>query len=216
MAEDRGEGFFGRWSRLKQARRVGDDVRDLPDSEAPTPESPDPATKAAEPPAEAGVGEGDEALDLPPIESLDRDSDFTVFLKEGVPEEIRRQALRKLWLTDPVLANLDGLVEYGEDFNEPWRTTTVVKTLYRVGQGMPGALEDLEEIAEDVAGEPGIGEPDAERSDAARPEEPPASRPADESAGSGEADDAVAEARPSEPAPDQSAGPVPSKPSSDA
>lgn len=62
---------------------------------------------------------GDEAaLDLPDIDSLDRDSDFTVFMKEGVPAHLRNLAMRKLWASDPVLANLDGLIDYGEDFTD--------------------------------------------------------------------------------------------------
>ena len=54
--------------------------------------------------------------DLPDIDSLDADSDYSVFMGEGVPEHLKRLALRKLWLSDPVLANVDGLVDYGEDF----------------------------------------------------------------------------------------------------
>lgn len=142
MAEDR-EGFLGRWSRLKQARQA-DEAE--PEAAEETESSSPPA-----PPGEATGEDIDETPDLPPIESLDKDSDFTVFMKEGVPEEIRHQALRKLWLTDPVLANLDGLLEYGEDFNEPWRVSGVVKTLYQVGKGMPGPVEEAaEEIAEEA------------------------------------------------------------------
>jgi hypothetical protein len=37
-------------------------------------------------------------------------------MREGVPEALRNRALRKLWLSDPVLANLDGLNDYDEDF----------------------------------------------------------------------------------------------------
>jgi hypothetical protein len=54
--------------------------------------------------------------DLPDIETLDKDSDFTPFLADGVPEVVKKLALRKLWGSDPVLANLDGLNDYDEDF----------------------------------------------------------------------------------------------------
>ncbi len=54
---------------------------------------------------------------LPPVEELGKESDFTAFLAEGVPEELTRAALRKLWLSDPELANLDGLNDYDEDFS---------------------------------------------------------------------------------------------------
>ena len=56
--------------------------------------------------------------DLPDIESLDEHSDFTVFLKKGVPEALRRQALQRLWRSNPVFANLDGLAEYDEDYSD--------------------------------------------------------------------------------------------------
>ena len=77
------------------------------------------------------------------IDDLTADLDFTAFLKEGVPEELKRLALRKLWRSDPVFANLDGLVEYGEDFAALFRNPTVVSTLFQLGQGMPGHEEEL-------------------------------------------------------------------------
>ena len=56
------------------------------------------------------------AEDLPDIESLDKDSDYTPFMQEGVPDELKNLALRALWRSDPVLANLDGLNDYEENF----------------------------------------------------------------------------------------------------
>jgi len=94
-------GFLARWSRLKQAER---DKASRPD-----PASPDPAAAdSPEPPA-------DPLEDLPALETLTKDSDFRAFMRPGVPEELRNQALRKLWGSDPVYANLDGLLEYGEE-----------------------------------------------------------------------------------------------------
>ena len=40
--------------------------------------------------------------ELPPIESLSKDSDFTPFLADKVPEFIRHRALQVLWRSDPV------------------------------------------------------------------------------------------------------------------
>ncbi|MEE9194622.1 MAG: DUF3306 domain-containing protein, partial [Alphaproteobacteria bacterium] len=48
--------------------------------------------------------------------TLDKDSDYSVFMKEGVPEQLKKLALRKLWRSDPVFAVLDGLNDYDEDF----------------------------------------------------------------------------------------------------
>jgi hypothetical protein len=39
---------------------------------------------------------------LPDIESLTKDADFTVFMRPGVPDEVRVKALRRLWTLDPV------------------------------------------------------------------------------------------------------------------
>jgi Protein of unknown function (DUF3306) len=114
MAEPRG--FLARWSRLKQAARK--------------PQAPAKAEPPAPPPEPA-------AADLPAIEELNADSDFTAFMRPGVPDALRNAALRKLWASDPVYANLDGLVEYGEDFAAEFNAVGAVATAYRVLQGMP-------------------------------------------------------------------------------
>ena len=86
--------------------------------------------------------------DLPDIDSLDADSDYTVFMGEGVPETLKKLALRKLWRSDPVLANVDGLVDYGEDFTVSELVGDAVKTAYRVGKGFIDEAEDLAEEEE--------------------------------------------------------------------
>ena len=50
------------------------------------------------------------------IDGLRITSDFAVFLGEGVPIRLHRQAMRKLWRLDPLFGHLDGLNEYDEDF----------------------------------------------------------------------------------------------------
>ena len=73
---------------------------------------------------------------LPPIESLTKDSDYTQFLSEKVPEFIRKRALTVLWRSDPVLANLDGLNDYDENFRLIDTLISAAKdTVYRVGKG---------------------------------------------------------------------------------
>jgi uncharacterized protein DUF3306 len=131
------EQFLARWSRLKRRTRDG---AAAPRAAAAAPElvPAEPAPNA--PPAEAP------ALELPSIESLTKDSDYALFLRPGVSEDLRNQALRKLYESDPVFANLDGLLEYGEDFGEPFRNAGVIATAYRVLKGMPG--EEEEEAAE--------------------------------------------------------------------
>ena len=95
------EPFLSRWSRRKKDERA----------HARTPaDEVDEAAESGEQPAEISPE------DLPDIDTLHKDSDFTVFMREGVPEEIRNLALRKLWTSDPVLANVDGLNDYDGDY----------------------------------------------------------------------------------------------------
>ncbi len=70
--------------------------------------------------------------------------DFAAFMKAAVPEHLRKRALRKLWLSDPALANLDNLLDYGEDFAAEAKLGAVVKTAYQVGKGI---LSDIDEVA---------------------------------------------------------------------
>jgi len=78
--------------------------------------------------------------ELPPIESLDYDSDFSPYFRPGVPEALQQQALRKLWRTNPVLANLDGLNDYDEDYSSVGMIQEAVDTLFQIGRGMPDSV----------------------------------------------------------------------------
>lgn len=71
-----------------------------------------------------------EAVDL---ETLSYNSDYELFLKKGVPEELKNQAMRKLWRSNPVLANLDGLNDYDENFADPALNTFT--SIWQVGKG---------------------------------------------------------------------------------
>lgn len=53
--------------------------------------------------------------DMPPVESLHADSDFSGFLSPGVSEALRRRALRKLFAC-AVFNRRDGLDDYDDDF----------------------------------------------------------------------------------------------------
>lgn len=87
--------------------------------------------------------------DLPPFESLTKDSDYTPFLADKVPEFIRRRALSILWRSDPVLANLDGLNDYDENFRVIDTLISAAKdTIYRVGKGYE--KDDEEPIVEEA------------------------------------------------------------------
>lgn len=103
------EGFLGRWSRLKR-RRALDDA-----------ETRAPAEGAEEGEGGAPAAEPDpvDPSELPPVESLGPGSDFSVFMRAGVPKELRLQALRKLWVSDPDFQNYKTLADYDWDYNAP-------------------------------------------------------------------------------------------------
>ncbi len=86
----------------------------------------DTPAKDGEPPGDTAAEKADPAQSLPPVESLDKDSDFTPFLAEGVPEDLARAALGKLWRSDPAFASLDGLDDYDEDYSIIQEVVSVV------------------------------------------------------------------------------------------
>lgn len=86
---------------------------------------------------DAGDISADELKELESIDidALDYDADFTRFMKAGVPERLRQRALRKLWTTNPILANLDGMNDYDEDFTDAALAVDVLKTAYNSKYG---------------------------------------------------------------------------------
>ncbi len=167
-------GFASRWSRLKR------------EAKADAPES------GGEAEAEAGVTEPEapvdddrpdeevlEELGLPDPDTLKAGDNFTAFMAKAVPARLRNRALRKLWISDPVLANLDELLDYGEDFTDAATVVENLQTAYQVGKGFVDKVAGLPESgAEEDAGsaEEGAQEPvgeSAEEPPGASAEEPP-------------------------------------------
>lgn len=72
---------------------------------------------------------------LPPLDSLDKDSDFTPFLRDGVPEFMKRRALRVLWRLNPFFNFRDGLNDYDDDFNVLHKIIDSTFGSYKVGRG---------------------------------------------------------------------------------
>lgn len=77
-----------------------------------------------------------EKYGLPDPDTLELGADVTGFMRKEIPELLRRKALRALWKTNPVLAVLDGLNDYDEDYTDAAFAAKSVNTLYKVGQGM--------------------------------------------------------------------------------
>ncbi|MEL6773944.1 MAG: DUF3306 domain-containing protein, partial [Pseudomonadota bacterium] len=84
-------------------------------------------------------------------ESLQPGDDFAAFMKEAVPHHLRRRALRMLWGSNPVLANLDELLDYGEDFTDAATVVENLQTAWQVGRGF---RDDPEEVADGAEAPP--------------------------------------------------------------
>lgn len=95
-----GESFLARFHRRKLEARQEN-------AGAPVEDAPPPETDAIEaPPTDA---------DMPSVDTLDAESDYTGFLSPKVSEPLRRAALRKLFHSAQFNV-VDGLDEYAEDF----------------------------------------------------------------------------------------------------
>ena len=117
--------FLARWSRRK--RTAG--------AEACAQPAPKPAPPKAEPEFDLAT--------LPPIESINATDRRPAFLQQGVPAELARAALRRVWTADPAIRDFVGLAENAWDFTDP--------------AAMPGfgPLEATDEVrAHDRAGRP--------------------------------------------------------------
>jgi len=166
------ESFLSRWARRKAQEQ------EQP-AELRQPEAPEPEGEANDAPGEAqgSPAETAEAAAerLPDPETLGRDDDWSPFLKAEVPKELRVRALRRLWRLDPVFANLDGLVDYAEDYNSPEFTGRPVKTLFQVGRGMLVQEEaETREAEETEEGPPADDSPEVEEATDVPGQEPTA------------------------------------------
>jgi hypothetical protein len=92
--------FLARWSRRKQEART-------------QPEKPPAPKPVAKPEPEFDV------TTLPPLESISALTDVTAFLQKGVPAELTRAALRRVWTADPAIRDFVGLAENAWDFTDP-------------------------------------------------------------------------------------------------
>jgi hypothetical protein len=107
------EDFLTRWSRRKRSSVEG--VKAVPES-APvradaSPNSPEKVIANVEPAFDPAT--------LPPIDSITALSDISAFLQKGVPAELTRAALRRVWTADPAIRDFIGLAENAWDFTDP-------------------------------------------------------------------------------------------------
>lgn len=87
-------------------------------------------------------------LDLPVPEEMESPEQVQSLLKAVAPQRLKTRALRRLWRLNPVLANVDGLVDYGEDYTDAALVVENLQTIYQVGKGM---FDKAVQAAEDKA-----------------------------------------------------------------
>ena len=169
---DNDESFLNRWARRKAAVREESTRDGKPDQEA-APGAADAAhlqsdggqdtvaksdtgeAEAAEaaPGEETAAAEPVETFDDVDFDALDYDSDYARFMGSKVPDDVRNKALRKLWMSNPVLTHMDGLDDYIEDYTDAAVAVPMglLKTGYKVGQGF---LSNEEAAEWDALGRP--------------------------------------------------------------
>lgn len=79
--------------------------------------------------------------DLPEPEDLVSGEQLRAFLKAQLPQRLKTRALRSFWKTNPVLACLDGLNDYDDDYTAAATAGKPVNTIYQVGRGMVAKVE---------------------------------------------------------------------------
>jgi hypothetical protein len=117
------EEFLSRWSKRKQEVRA--------EAQAPakpvTPETPAP--------------------ELPPVEKLDMNSDYSGFFHPKVDEALRRTALKKLF-SDPHFNVMDGLDTYIDDYSITEPIPAAMLAEMKSAQNIFGWAKETEEEAE--------------------------------------------------------------------
>ncbi len=101
------EAFLRRWARRKAAANAEAVQTAEPDAQARQPASPPPSTEPAPPPKTDA--------DMPPLESINENSDVSDFFSSGVSDHLRQTALRRLFHL-PKFNVVDGLDDYADDF----------------------------------------------------------------------------------------------------
>ena len=129
---------FARWSERR---------RQVAEAEAPPP----PSDPEAEEAARAALERNREAAEALDVEALGPGSDVSALLREGVPDALRRTALKALWRSDPVFANVDRLCDYDDDFRDPKMILATLQSAWQAGRGYLFAdeppVEDVDEGA---------------------------------------------------------------------
>jgi hypothetical protein len=150
MSGNEGESVLSRWSRRKleaeQEPLIVEQALPVEPSASPL----EPAAEEIEAPPLTDA-------DMPDVESLTEESDFSGFMSSGVSDELRNLALRKLFRA-PVFNIRDGLDEYDEDYTYFEKLGDIVTCdmkhqIEMQEQKLREALEAENEIGDEVGDE---------------------------------------------------------------
>ena len=151
------EPFVARWSRLKgetvKKRKETDAAQSDPHREAATAAAADPVAEGAPPKADNTSEPAFDPASLPAIESITAGSDIRGFLQSGVPAELTKAALRRVWTTDPAIRDFIGIAENQWDFTDPTAMP---------GFGPLEATDDVRELVAQAMGKLGLSPPGVE------------------------------------------------------
>ncbi|SMC61462.1 DUF3306 domain-containing protein [Primorskyibacter flagellatus] len=122
------------WTRRKSAVQAEERAQEaaLAEADAQARE-----TELAERPDEELLAEAG----MPDPDMLADGEQVRAFMQSALPDRLKTRALRRLWRLDPVLANVDGLVDYGGDFTDAANVVENLQTTYQVGKGMLRAIQ---------------------------------------------------------------------------
>ena len=149
------EGFLSRWSRRKHVAKTGIDEKPLEESLEESLDGPQEemliAEDAAEEPSDAALTEEDFPTDsdMPAVESLDNDSDYSGFMSPKVSDELRNLALRKLFLGG-MFNTRDGLDDYDDDFTSFEKLGDIVTADMRHQMEMAKAALESSEAEQEI------------------------------------------------------------------
>jgi hypothetical protein len=111
VSADQKESVLSRWSRRKHEAEQGTGLAEESTLITAGSSSDPDAVTVTEEDARPVLTDAD----MPPVESLNEDSDFSGFMSAGVSDKLRNLALRKLFMA-PVFNIRDGLDEYDDDY----------------------------------------------------------------------------------------------------
>ncbi len=98
--------------------------------------------------------EQEEAVrDLPPVDSLKKNSDFTPFFAPNVPDFLKRQAYKVLWMSSPLFGFRDGLDDYDENYRLIDKLITAADSDYKAGKGYGLDDDDAKDDTDDDGGD---------------------------------------------------------------